>query len=56
MDNTNTPVFSSFRRLRQTHPDLYYQVDTYRKMLIAQKKLGAAFYDLMSEGQNDERS
>ena len=49
MDNTNVPVFSSFRRLRITNPDLYYTADTHRKMLNAQKRLGSKFYDLIQD-------
>ncbi len=49
MPNTNTPVFSSFRTLRNTHPDLYYTADNHRKMLNAQKRLGAEFYDLLQD-------
>lgn len=49
MKDTNTPVFSSFRRLRITNPDLYYTADTHRKMLNAQKRLGSKFYDLIQD-------
>lgn len=49
MTDTNTPVFSSFRRLRITNPDLYYTADTHRKMLNAQKRLGSKFYDLIQD-------
>ena len=49
MNDTNTPVFSSFRRLRITNPDLYYTADTHRKMLNAQKRLGSKFYDLIQD-------
>lgn len=48
------PVFSSFRALQKTHPDLYYAADTQRKMLNAQKRLGAEFYDLLhNHGDRD---
>ena len=49
MNATNIPVFSSFRRLRITNPDLYYTADTHRKMLNAQKRLGSKFYDLIQD-------
>jgi len=49
MTDTNIPVFSSFRRLRVTNPDLYYTVDTHRKMLNAQRRLGPKFYDLIHD-------
>ena len=49
MTDTNIPVFSSFRRLRVTNPDLYYTADTHRKMLNAQKQLGSKFYDLIQD-------
>jgi hypothetical protein len=49
MNDTNIPVFSSFRRLRITNPDLYYTADTHRKMLNAQKRLGSKFYDLIQD-------
>ena len=49
MSNTNSPVLSSFRALRNTHPDLYYTADTHRKMLNAQKRLGPQFYDLIQD-------
>ena len=49
MTDTNVPLFSSFRRLRQTNPDLYYTADTHRKMLNAQKRLGIKFYDLLDD-------
>jgi hypothetical protein len=43
------PVFSSFRALKKTHPDLYYTADTHRQMLNAEKRLGAEFYDLLQD-------
>ena len=49
MTDTNIPVFSSFRRLRVTNPDLYYTADTHRKMLNAQRQLGPQFYDLIQD-------
>jgi len=49
MTDTNIPVFSSFRRLRVTNPDLYYTADTHRKMLNAQRRLGPKFYDLIHD-------
>jgi len=49
MTDTNIPVFSSFRRLRVTNPDLYYTADTHRKMLNAQRRLGSQFYDLLQD-------
>ena len=49
MTDTNIPVFSSFRRLRVTNPDLYYTADTHRKMLNAQRRLGPQFYDLIQD-------
>ena len=49
MTDTNIPVFSSFRRLRVTNPDLYYTADTHRKMLYAQRRLGPHFYDLIQD-------
>ena len=56
MQHTNTPVFSSFRALRNTHPDLYYTADTHRKMLNAQKRLGAEFYDLLQDKEHSHAS
>jgi len=56
MLHTNTPVFSSFRALRNTHPDLYYTADTHRKMLNAQKHLGAEFYDLLKDKEQNHAS
>ena len=49
MTDTNIPVFSSFRRLRVTNPDLYYTADTHRKMLNAQRRFGPQFYDLIHD-------
>jgi hypothetical protein len=49
MHTNTTPVFSSFQKLRHTHPDLYYSADTHRKMLNAQKQLGSKFYDLIQD-------
>ena len=49
MTDTNIPVFSSFRRLRVTNPDLSYTPDTHRKMLNAQRRLGPQFYDLIQD-------
>ena len=56
MSHTNSPVFSSFRALRSTHPDLYYTADTHRKMLNAQKRLGAEFYDLLQDKEHNHAS
>ena len=41
-----TPVFSSFRKLKHTNPEAYYSARTAKKMILAQRKLGSAFYDL----------
>ena len=56
MSYTNTPVFSSFRALRNTNPDLYYTADTHRKMLNAQRRLGAEFYDLLQDKEQNHAS
>ena len=56
MSNTQIPVFSTFMALRNTHPDLYYTVDTHRKMLNAQKCLGSEFYDLLQEKEHKNAS
>ena len=45
--HTKTPsVFSSFLRMKHTNPETYYSARTAKEMILAQKKLGAAFYDL----------
>ena len=56
MSHPNPPVFSSFRALRNTHPDLYHTADTHRKMLNAQKRLGAEFYDLLQDKEHNHAS
>ena len=54
MSSTHIPVFSTFIALRKTYPDLYYTLETHRKMLNAQKRLGAEFYDLLDEQAGDD--
>lgn len=56
MLHTNKPIFSSFRALRNSNPDLYYSADTHRKMLNAQRRLGLKFYDLVHLDENDDAS
>ena len=56
MPHTNPPVFSSFRALQKTRPDLYYTADTHRKMLNAQKRLGSEFYDLLHDKEQNHAS
>ena len=46
MHTKTTPVFSSFRKLKHTNPETYYSTRTVKEMILAQKKLGSAFYDL----------
>ena len=46
MHTNTTPVFSSFRKLKYTNPETYYSTRTAKEMILAQKKLGSAFYDL----------
>ena len=46
MHTNITPVFSSFRKLKHTNPEMYYLARTAKEMILAQKKLGSAFYDL----------
>ena len=46
MHTNTTPVFSSFRKLKHTNPETYYSARTAKEMILAQKKLGSAFYDL----------
>jgi len=46
MHTNTTPVFSSFHKLKHTSPETYYSARTAKEMILAQKKLGAAFYDL----------
>ena len=46
MHTNTTPVFSSFRKLKHTNPETYYSARTAKKMILAQKNLGTAFYDL----------
>jgi len=56
MSNTYIPTFSTFMGLRNTHPDLYYTVETHRKMLNAQEHLGSEFYDLLQEREHKYES
>ena len=46
MHTKSTPVFSSFHKLRHSNPETYYSARTAKEMILAQKKLGSAFYDL----------
>ena len=46
----NTPVFSSFMRMKRTNPHLYHSTKTHQQMLDAQQKLGKRFYDKLRDG------
>jgi hypothetical protein len=42
----NTPVFSSYLKLRHTNPDAYHCANTIEQMISLQRKHGHKFYDL----------
>ena len=45
----NTPVFSSFMRMKRTNPHLYHSAKTHQQMLDAQRKLGIRFFDQLRD-------
>ena len=46
----NTPVFSSFMRMKRTNPHLYHSAKTNQEMLNAQRQLGRRFFDKLRHG------
>jgi hypothetical protein len=50
----NTPVFSSFMRMKRTNPNLYHSAKTYQQMLDAQRKLGIRFFDKLPDGADEQ--
>jgi hypothetical protein len=42
----NTPVLSSYLKLRHTNPDAYHCANTIEQMISLQRKHGIKFYEL----------
>jgi lysophospholipase L1-like esterase len=43
---SNTPVFTSYLKLRHTNPDAYHCANTIEQMISLQRKHGIKFYEL----------
>ena len=50
----NTPVFSSFMRIKRTNPHLYHSAKTHQEILDAQRKLGIRFFDKLRDGADEQ--
>ena len=50
----NTPVFSSFMRMKRTNPHLYHSAKTHQEMLNAQRQLGKRFFDQLRDGVDEQ--
>ena len=51
---SNTPLFSSFMKLKYTNPDAYHRASTIREMISLQREHGAKFYELPHTKRGNE--